>query len=146
MAGKNKNRGREAEEGMNEWGNGYQMIDSRMDRPASTQTAIRQKETARQEILSAVALFLAQGGSIKTIPSTISKEAQLGEMRAGRIQTISMQAIADRWGLSVRAIPSVMAKWPTLMYIMSGTDRLYSLEDIQRVEKTPGYKLHKSTI
>ncbi len=131
---------------MNEWGNGYQMIDSRMDRPASTQTAIRQKETARQEILSAVALFLAQGGSIKTIPSTISKEAQLGEMRAGRIQTISMQAIADRWGLSVRAIPSVMAKWPTLMYIMSGTDRLYSLEDIQRVEKTPGYKLHKSTI
>lgn len=131
---------------MNEWGNGYQMIDSRMDRPASTQTAIRQKDAARQEILSAVALFLAQGGSIKTIPSTISKEAQLGEMRAGRIQTISMQAIADRWGLSVRAIPSVMAKWPALMYIMSGTDRLYSLEDIQRVEKTPGYKLHKSTI
>ena len=131
---------------MSDWGTIDLHADTRPERPASTQTALRQKEAARQEILSAVALFLAKGGSIQTIPSTISKEAQLGEMRAGRIPTISMQAVAERWGLSVRALPSVMAKWPTLMYIMQGQDRLYSLEDIQRVEKTPGYKLHKSTI
>ena len=131
---------------MTEWGTIDLHADTRPERPASTQTALRQKEAARQEILSAVALFLSQGGSIQTIPSTISKEAQLGEMRAGRIPTISMREIAERWDINVRAIPSVMAKWPTLMYIMNGTDRLYSLEDIQRVEKTPGYKLHKSTI
>jgi hypothetical protein len=131
---------------MNEWGNGYNVKDSRLDRPASTQTAMQQKESERQEILSAVEIFLAQGGSIKTIPSTISKEAQLGDMRSGKVATISMADIAKRWDVSVRAMPSVLAKWPTLMYIMQGTDRLYSLADIQRCESQPNYKLHKSTL
>jgi hypothetical protein len=117
-----------------------------MDRPASTQTAIRQKEAERQEILSAVEIVLAQGGSIKTIPSTISKEAQLGKMRAGEVELISMKEIADRWDVSVRTMPSILSKWPTLMYIMQGTERLYSLADIQRYESQPGFKLHKSTI
>lgn len=131
---------------MSSWGTVDLHGETRIERPASTQTAIRQKDAQRQEILSAVEIFLSQGGSIKTIPSTISKEAQLGEMRSGKIQTISMKDIADRWGVSVRAMPSVLAKWPTLMYIMGGTDRLYSLADIQRCESQPNYKLHKSTI
>lgn len=131
---------------MSSWGTVDLHADTRMDRPASTMTALRQKDAQRQEILSAVELFLSQGGSIKTIPSTISKEAQLGDMRSGKIATISMKDIADRWDVSVRAMPSVLAKWPTLMYIMQGTDRLYSLADIQRCESQPNYKLHKSTI
>ena len=131
---------------MSDWGTVDLHADVRLEKPASTQTALKQKEAARREILSAVELFLAQGGVIKTIPSTISKEAQLGQMRRGEVETISMREIAERWGINVKAVPSIMGKWPTLMYIMNGTDRLYSLEDIQRVEKTPGYKLHKSTI
>lgn len=131
---------------MSSWGESNLLIASRLDRPASTQTAIKQKEAERQELLSAVELFLAQGGSIKTIPSNLSKEAQLGKMRAGEMELISMKEIADRWDVSVRAMPSVLAKWPTLMYIMQGTDRLYSLADIQRCESQPNYKLHKSTI
>jgi hypothetical protein len=131
---------------MSSWGTVDLHGETRIERPASTQTAIRQKEAERQEILSAVEIFLAQGGSIKTIPSTISKEAQLGEMRSGKVATISMADIAKRWDVSVRAMPSILAKWPTLMYIMQGTDRLYSLADIERVEKQPGFKLHKSSI
>lgn len=131
---------------MSSWGESNLLIASRLDRPASTQTAIKQKEAERQELLSAVELFLAQGGSIKTIPSTISKEAQLGEMRSGKVATISMADIAKRWDVSVKVVPALLAKWPTLMYIMQGTDRLYSLADIQRCESQPNYKLHKSTI
>ena len=131
---------------MTEWSTIDLHADNRPERPASTQTALRQKEAARQEILSAVALFLAQGGSIQTIPSTISKEAQLGKMRAGEVELISMKEIADRWDVSVRTMPSILSKWPTLMYIMQGTERLYSLADIQRYESQPGFKLHKSTL
>lgn len=131
---------------MSSWGTVDLHGETRIERPASTQTAIRQKEAERQEILSAVEIFLAQGGSIKTIPSTISKEAQLGEMRSGKVATISMADIAKRWDVSVRAMPSILAKWPTLMYIMNGQERLYSLADIERVEKQPGFKLHKSSI
>jgi hypothetical protein len=131
---------------MSSWGTVDLHGETRIDRPASTQTAIRQKEAERQEILSAVEIFLAQGGSIQTIPTTVSKEAQLGEMRAGRVGMISAKEIARRWRLSAKVIPSVLAKWPTLMYIMDGTDRLYCLADIERVEKQPGYKLHKNTV
>ena len=131
---------------MSSWGTVDLHADTRMDRPASTMTALRQKEAERQEILSAVEMFLAQGGSIKTIPSTISKEAQLGKMRAGEVELISMKDIADRWDVSVRTMPSILSKWPTLMYIMQGTERLYSLADIQRYESQPSFKLHKSTL
>ena len=131
---------------MSSWGTVDLHGETRIERPASTQTAIRQKAAERQEILSAVEIYLAQGGSIKTIPSTISKEAQLGEMRSGKIQTISMADIAKRWDVSVRTMPSILAKWPTLMYIMGGQERLYSLADIERIEKQPGFKLHKSSI
>jgi hypothetical protein len=131
---------------MSSWGTVDLHGEARIERPASTQTAIRQKKAERQEILSAVEIFLAQGGSIKTIPSTISKEAQLGKMRAGEMELISMKDIADRWDVSVRTMPSILSKWPTLMYIMQGTERLYSLADIQRYESQPGFKLHKSTI
>ena len=131
---------------MSSWGTVDLHGETRIERPASTQTAIRQKEAERQEILSAVEIFLAKGGSIKTIPSTISKEAQLGEMRSGKVATISMADIARRWDVSVRVMPSILAKWPTLMYIMNGQERLYSLADIERVEKQPGFKLHKSSI
>lgn len=131
---------------MSGWGTVDLHGETRLERPASTQTAIRQKEAERQEILSAVEIFLAQGGSIKTIPSTISKEAQLGEMRSGKVATISMADIAKRWDVSVRTMPSILSKWPTLMYIMNGQERLYSLADIQRCESQPNFKLHKSSI
>jgi excinuclease UvrABC helicase subunit UvrB len=131
---------------MNEWGNGYQMIESRMDRPASTQTALKQKEVERQEILAAVELFKAKGGKVTVIPSTISKEGLLGKMRAGEVDLISMADIAKRWKLPVKTLPAVMLKWPSMMYIMEGTQRVYCLEDIKRVEQQPNYRLHKSTI
>ena len=67
-------------------------------------------------------------------------------MRAGHVELISMKDIATRWDVSVRVVPALLAKWPTLMYIMQGTDRLYSLADIQRCESQPNYKLHKSTL
>jgi excinuclease UvrABC helicase subunit UvrB len=131
---------------MNEWGNGYQMIESRMDRPASTQTALKQKEVERQEILAAVELFKAKGGKVTVIPSTISKEGLLGKMRAGEVDLISMADIAKRWKLPVKTLPAVMLKWPSMMYIMDGTQRVYCLEDIKRVEQQPNFRLHKSTI
>jgi hypothetical protein len=131
---------------MNEWGNGYQMIESRMDRPASTQTALKQKEVERQEILAAVELFKAKGGKVTVIPTTISKEGLLGKMRAGEVDLISMADIAKRWKLPVKTLPAVMLKWPSMMYIMEGTQRVYCLDDIKRVEQQPNYRLHKSTI
>lgn len=131
---------------MNEWGNGYQMIESRMDRPASTQTALKQKEVERQEILAAVELFKAKGGKVTVIPSTISKEGLLGKMRGGEVDLISMADIAKRWKLPVKTLPAVMLKWPSMMYIMEGTQRVYCLDDIKRVEQQPNYRLHKSTI
>ncbi len=131
---------------MNEWGNGYSMLESRLDRPASTQTAIRQKEAERQEILAAVELFKAKGGKVTVIPSTISKEGLLGKMRSGEVDLISMADIAKRWKLPVKTLPAVMLKWPSMMYIMEGTQRVYCLDDIKRVEQQPHYRLHKSTI
>jgi hypothetical protein len=131
---------------MNEWGNGYSMVESRMDRPASTQTALKQKEVERQEILAAVELFKAKGGKVTVIPTTISKEGQLGKMRAGEVDLISMADIAKRWKLPVKTLPAVMLKWPSMMYIMEGTQRVYCLDDIKRVEQQPNYRLHKSTI
>ena len=131
---------------MNEWGIGYQMIESRLDRPASTQTAIRQKEAERQELLAAVAMFQAKGGVIKQIPSHVSKEAQLGKMRAGEMELIDMAELAKRWKVNVRVLPAILAKWPTMLYIMVGTQRVYWLEDIKRCEQQPDYKLHKSSL
>ena len=118
----------------------------RIQPPVSTQAAIKKKDAERQEILSAVDLFLSQGGTIKTIPSTISKEAQLGKMRAGEVELIDMVELSKRWKVNVRVLPAILAKWPTLMYIMMGTQRVYSLEDIRRCEAQPNYKLHKSGI
>lgn len=131
---------------MSSWGESNLLIASRLDRPASTQTAIKQKEAERKEILSAVELFLAQGGSIKTIPSNLSKEAQLMKMRAGEIPLISMREISDRWQQPMRAMAVIMSKWPTMMYIMDGTERLYSLEDIKRCEQQPNYRMHKTIL
>lgn len=131
---------------MNEWGNGYQTIDSRMDRPASTQTALRQKEAERQQILAAVELFKAKGGKITVIQSTISRDGLLGKMRAGEVDLISMNDIAKRWKLPVKTLPAVMLKWPSMMYIMDGIQRVYCLDDIKRVEQQPNFRLHKSTL
>ena len=131
---------------MNEWGNGYQMTESRLDRPASTQTALRQKEAERQEILAAVELFKAKGGKITVLQSTVSKEGLLGKMRAGEVDLISMADIAKRWKLPAKTLPAVMLKWPSMMYIMEGTQRIYCLDDIKRVEQQPNFRLHKSTI
>jgi len=131
---------------MNEWGNGYQMIESRLDRPASTQTAIRQKEAERQELLAAVALFQANGGVIQKVPSHLSKEAQLAKMREGHLDLISYTQIAKRWAVSPKVLANVLSKWPTLMYIMEGQERMYWIEDIQRVEKQPNYKLRASVL
>jgi hypothetical protein len=131
---------------MNEWGNGMFVKDTRLDRPASTQTALKQKDVERQEILAAVELFKAKGGKVTVIPTTISKEGLLGKMRAGEVDLISMADIAKRWKLPVKTLPAVMLKWPSMMYIMEGTQRIYCLDDIKRVEQQPNYRLHKSTI
>ena len=131
---------------MSDWGNSNLLIGNRLDRPASTQTAIKQKEGERQELLTAVELFKAQGGVIQQIPASISKEAQLSKMRAGEMELIDMVEIARRWKINVRTVPAVLAKWPTLMYIMQGTQRVYSLDDIKRCEMQTDYKLHSSVI
>lgn len=131
---------------MSEWAPVNVLMDSRLDRPASTMTALRQKEAARQEILSAVELYLAQGGKITVLPNSSSKTGQLTAMRSGEVELIRMGDIAKRWKVSIRTMPAILAKWPSMMYILDGTERLYSLEDIQRVEAQPGYKLHKSTL
>ncbi len=131
---------------MSSWGTVDLHADTRLDRPASTQTAMQQKEAERQEILSAVEMFLAQGGLIKTIPSTISKESQLAKMREGHLDLISYTQIAKRWAVSPKVIANVLSKWPTLMYIMEGQERMYWIEDIQRVEKQPNYKLRSSVL
>jgi hypothetical protein len=67
-------------------------------------------------------------------------------MRGGEVDLISMADIAKRWKLPVKTLPAVMLKWPSMMYIMDGTQRVYCLDDIKRVEQQPNYKLHKSTI
>lgn len=131
---------------MNQWGNGYSVRDSRLDRPASTQTAMQQKEAERQEILAAVALFQANGGVIQKVPSHLSKEAQLAKMREGHLDLISYTQIAKRWAVSPKVLANVLSKWPTLMYIMEGQERMYWIEDIQRVEKQPNYKLRASVL
>lgn len=131
---------------MTEWGTIDLHADNRPERPASTQTALRQKDAQRAEILSAVELFLAQGGKITVVPSTSSKTGQLTAMRSGEVELIRMGDIAKRWRVSIRTMPAILAKWPSMMYILDGTERLYSLEDIKRVEAQPGYKLHKSTL
>lgn len=131
---------------MDQWGNGYWVKETRLDRPASTQTAIRQKEAERQEILAAVALFQAKGGVIKKIDSHISKEAQLAKMREGRLELIGYNEIAKRWKISPKVLSNVLSKWPTMMYIMEGQERMYWIEDIQRVEKQPNYKLRSSVL
>lgn len=131
---------------MNEWGNGYHVKDTRLDRPASTQTAMQQKEAERQEILAAVALFQSKGGVIQKIPSHLSKEAQLAKMREGRLELIGYNEIAKRWKLSPKVLANVLSKWPTMMYIMEGQERMYWIEDIERVEKQPNYKLRSSVL
>lgn len=68
------------------------------------------------------------------------------KMRAGEIPLISMREISDRWQQPMRAMAVIMSKWPTMMYIMDGTERLYSLEDIKRCEQQPNYRMHKTIL
>lgn len=131
---------------MNEWGNGYNVKDSRLDRPASTQTAIKQKESQRQELLAAVEIFKAKGGVIQQVPSNLSKEAQLAKMREGRLELIGYNEIAKRWKISPKILANVLSKWPTLMYILENQERMYWIEDIERVEKQPNYKMRASVL
>lgn len=131
---------------MNEWGNGYNVRDSRLDRPASTQTAIKQKESQRQELLAAVEIFKAKGGVIQQVPSNLSKEAQLAKMREGRLELIGYNEIAKRWKISPKILANVLSKWPTLMYILENQERMYWIEDIERVEKQPNYKMRASVL
>lgn len=131
---------------MSSWGDSNFLIGSRLDRPSSIQTAIKQKEGERQEILAAVEAFKASGGAITVIPTTISKDAQLMQMRKGEVELISFADIAKRWGLQPKSLPPVMAKWPTLMYVMHGQERMYCLDDIRRLEETPNHKLNYSVI
>lgn len=121
---------------MSSWGESNLLIASRLDRPASTQTAIKQKEAERKEILSAVELFLAQGGSIKTIPSTISRSHQLIEMREGRVPLISFDDLAIRWDMPHKSLNGLINKYPNTLYILIGDIRHFAVADIERIEKT----------
>lgn len=121
---------------MAEWGSANYMIGSRFDRPASTQTAIHKKNAEREELLTAVKEFLAQGGSIKTIPYGVSKERQLHQMREGQLELITQKELADRWQLRGGTIPTVLANFPMLMYIMKDGEKCWWIEDIRRIEET----------
>lgn len=127
---------------MNEWGGDSiagQLLSTA--RPVmATQTAIRIKDAEREEILSAVELFKARGGKIEVIPYGVSKDNQLRRMRAGELEMVSMNDLAERWGVHWRSMPLILAKWPTLIYIMKEQVRWYWIEDIVRIEQTPDFK------
>ena len=108
---------------------------SQIDRPASTQAAIRQKDIERQEILSAVELYIASGGSIKTIPSTISRSHQLIEMREGKVPLISFDDLAIRWDMPHKSLNGLINKYPNTLYILLGDTRHFAVADIERIEK-----------
>jgi len=127
---------------MTEWGDdsiaGH--LVSKAKPVLATQTAIRQKDIEREEILSAVEMFRARGGQIEVIPYGVSKDNQLRRMRAGEIEMISMHQLAERWGVHWRSMPLILSKWPTMIYILREQVRWYSIEDILRIEQTPEYK------
>jgi len=106
----------------------------------ATQTAIKIKDAEREEIWSAVELFKARGGEIEVIPYGVSKDNQLRRMRANELEMVSMNDLAERWGVHWRSMPLILAKWPTLIYVMREQVRWYSIEDILRIEQTPEYK------
>ena len=127
---------------MNEWGDDSiagQLVSRAMPVMA-TQTAIKRKDIEREEILSAVELFRARGGKIEVIPYGISKDNQLRRMRAGELELVSMNDLAERWGVHWRSMPLILSKWPTLIYILREQVRWYWIEDIERIEQTPEYK------
>lgn len=129
---------------MLDWGAADRIVTITRDRPASTQAAMRQKEPERQEILSAIEAFQAKGGEIKKIPSYVSKNEQLFDMRDGKTPLISFGELAKRWGVTTVTLNGLLHKWPTLLYIHRGGERMFGIPDIERLEKQPNHKLHKA--
>lgn len=128
---------------MASWGDSNYMIASRLDRPASTKSALEKKKEER-ELLAVQMLEWEAKNKVTVIPYGVSKERQLFQMRDGDLELISMSDLAERWELHPRVIHVVLQKWPTLMYIMKGDKRHYWIEDIKRLEQIPNYKAHKS--
>lgn len=126
---------------MNEWGNGLHMVHSRLDRPASTQTALAQKQKERDDLLLAVQMFEAKGGEITHIPYGVSKEQQLVKMRTGELEVITSRELAVRWKLRGGTLPTVLNKFETLMSIMIDGQKAFWIEDIKRIELTKDFAM-----
>lgn len=115
-----------------------------VQKPLSTSQAVRLKDAEREEIMAAVALFQAKGGTITHLPSGSSKDGQLGKMRSGELELINSTEICKRWKVKPNGLPLVMAKWPSMLYILVDGQKSYWLEDIKRVEQEPYFKCAKS--
>lgn len=115
-----------------------------IQKPLSTSQALKLKEAEREEIMAAVELFKAKGGTITHLPSGSSKDGQLLKMRNGDLELISSSGICQRWKIKPNGLPLVMAKWPSMLYILVDGQKSYWLEDIQRVEQEPFFKCAKS--
>lgn len=121
---------------MSGWGDSNFIIGSRMERPSSTKAAIEQKKEQREELLTAVEMFIQQGGSIKAIPYGVSKDQQLNQMREGKLELISQKQLSERWQVRCGNIPIIMTNFSSIMSIMQAGERYWWIEDIKRIEET----------
>ena len=126
---------------MSEWGSANYMVSSRLDRPASTQTAMAQKQKQRDDLLLAVQMYQEVGGTITKVPYGVSKEQQLIKMRMGELELITAKQLADRWKLRGGTLPTVLSKYDTLMFIMLDGQKAFWIKDIERIEQMKDFAM-----
>jgi hypothetical protein len=126
---------------MSEWGSANYMVSSRLDRPASTQTAMAQKQKQRDDLLLAVQMYQEAGGTITKVPYGVSKEQQLIKMRMGELELITAKQLADRWKLRGGTLPTVLSKYDTLMFIMLDGQKAFWIKDIERIEQMKDFAM-----
>lgn len=117
------------------------MVSSRLDRPASTQTAMAQKQKQRDDLLLAVQMYQEVGGTITKVPYGVSKEQQLIKMRMGELELITAKQLADRWKLRGGTLPTVLSKYDTLMFIMLDGQKAFWIKDIERIEQMKDFAM-----
>ena len=126
---------------MSEWGSANYMVSSRLDRPASTQTAMAQKQKQRDDLLLAVQMYQEAGGTITKVPYGVSREQQLIKMRMGELELITAKQLADRWKLRGGTLPTVLSKYDTLMFIMLDGQKAFWIKDIERIEQMKDFAM-----
>lgn len=126
---------------MSEWGSANYMVSSRLDRPASTQTAMAQKQKQRDDLLLAVQMYQEAGGKITKVPYGVSREQQLIKMRMGELELITAKQLADRWKLRGGTLPTVLSKYDTLMFIMLDGQKAFWIKDIERIEQMKDFAM-----